>query len=84
MLNENHPDLALRHGDEWLDAWIFVIGRKSVKSVLVGGQKVVEGGCHILQREIEARYRAVAEGILCKLTQRGFAASSGPQSTPPG
>jgi cytosine/adenosine deaminase-related metal-dependent hydrolase len=64
VLNENHPDLALRHGDEWLDAWIFVIGREAVKSVLVGGQTAVEGSRHVLQRKIEARYRAVAEGFL--------------------
>jgi formiminoglutamate deiminase len=63
VLNGNHPDLALRRGDEWLDAWIFVIGREAVKSVLVGGQTVVDGGHHVLQRKIEARYRAVAEGF---------------------
>jgi formiminoglutamate deiminase len=61
VLNENHPDLALRRGDEWLDAWIFMIGRKAVRSVLVGGQTVVEGGDHVRQREIEARYRTVGE-----------------------
>jgi cytosine/adenosine deaminase-related metal-dependent hydrolase len=61
VLNENHPDLALRRGDEWLDAWIFMIGREAVRSVLVGGQTVVEGGDHVRQREIEARYRTVGE-----------------------
>jgi formiminoglutamate deiminase len=63
VLNQDHPDLALRCGDEWLNAWIFVIGRAAVKSVLVGGQTVVDGGRHILQREIEARYRAVGEDL---------------------
>ena len=63
VLNQDHPDLALRGGDEWLNAWIFVIGRSAVKSVLVSGQTVVDGGRHILRREIEARYRAVGEDL---------------------
>lgn len=60
LLDDNHPDLALRHGDEWLDAWVFVVGRPAVKTVIIGGQKVVEAGRHRSQPVIEARYRAVA------------------------
>jgi formimidoylglutamate deiminase len=60
LLDESHPDLASRRSDDWLDTWIFVVGRTAVKTVLVGGEIVVENGRHIAQSAIEARYRAVA------------------------
>ena len=31
LLDKQHPDLASRHGDEWLNAWIFVVGLRAVK-----------------------------------------------------
>jgi formimidoylglutamate deiminase len=61
LLDGEHPDFACRHGDQWLDAWIFVAGRAAVSSVLIGGDLVVEAGRHRLRPTIEARYkRAVA------------------------
>jgi cytosine/adenosine deaminase-related metal-dependent hydrolase len=59
LLDDNHPDLALREGDEWLDAWIFVVGRPAVKTVFVAGEMVVENGHHLARAALEARYRAV-------------------------
>ena len=59
LLDENHPDLASRRGDEWLDAWTFVAGRTAVKTVLVGGEIVVEAGHHKMAPAIEQRYKAV-------------------------
>jgi formimidoylglutamate deiminase len=59
LLDENHPDLAARSGDRWLDAWIFVAGRAAVKTVLVGGQVVVDAGRHTMRPAFEARYRDV-------------------------
>jgi len=63
LLDESHPDLASRHGDQWLDAWIFVVGRAAVKSVLVGGKMVVESGCHRMRSPIAARYKAVVSRL---------------------
>ena len=62
LLDSDHPDLALRRNDEWLDAWIFV-GRPAVRTVLVGGEIVVENGRHIAQPAIESRYRAVVAAL---------------------
>jgi formimidoylglutamate deiminase len=59
LLDEDHPDLTARHGDHWLDAWIFVAGRSAVKTVLVGGATVVEAGRHTLRMAIAARFKAV-------------------------
>ena len=60
----SHPDLASRQGDQWLDAWIFVAGRAVVKTVLVGGEAVVEAGRHRGREAIEARYKSVVAGLL--------------------
>jgi formimidoylglutamate deiminase len=59
LLDEDHPDLTARHGDHWLDAWIFVAGLSAVKTVLVGGATVVEAGRHTLGMAIAARFKAV-------------------------
>jgi formimidoylglutamate deiminase len=62
VLDAGHPDLASRSGDEWLDAWIFVVGRTAVQTVLVGGETMVEHGRHRRRSEIAARYGgAIAE-----------------------
>jgi formiminoglutamate deiminase len=59
LLDLHHPDLASRHGDQWLDAWIFSAGRPAVKSVLAGGEVVVEAERHKMRPAIEARYKQV-------------------------
>lgn len=59
LLDQNHPDLASRRGDEWLDAWTFVVGRTAVNTVLVGGEIVVESGRHRMWPAIEERYKTV-------------------------
>ena len=59
LLDADHPDLVSRHGDQWLDAWIFVAGRAAVSSVLIGGDPMVQAGRHRLHPAIEARYRQV-------------------------
>jgi formimidoylglutamate deiminase len=63
LLDENHPDLVSRHGDEWLDSWTFVVGRTAVKTVLVGGECVVEGGRHRTWPTIEERYKRVIANL---------------------
>ena len=63
LLDPGHADLAARHGNEWLDAWIFTAGRAAVKTVLASGTTVVEAGRHTMRSAIEARYRAVLAGI---------------------
>jgi cytosine/adenosine deaminase-related metal-dependent hydrolase len=57
LLDGDHPDLAARSGDQWLDAWIFVAGRTAVRAILLGGEQVVEQGRHRLRPGIEASYK---------------------------
>jgi formiminoglutamate deiminase len=64
VLDEDHPDLVARHGDQWLDAWIFVAGRVAVKTVLVGGEAVVEAGRHTARPRIAARYKDVVAKLI--------------------
>ena len=59
LLDADHPDLASRRGDQWLDAWIFVAGRAAVRDALVGGETVVQSGRHRLRPAVEARYKRV-------------------------
>ena len=59
LLDADHPDLVSRHGDQWLDAWIFVAGRAAVSSVLIGGDPMVRAGRHRLRPAIEGRYKSV-------------------------
>src|SRR5207248_4507874 len=38
VLDGDHPDFAARSRDQWLDTWIFTIGRAAVRTVLAGGE----------------------------------------------
>jgi formiminoglutamate deiminase len=64
LLDHEHPDLASSSGDRWLDAWIFVAGRDAVKTVLLGGEMVVDAGHHQMRPAIEGRYK----DVIAKLT----------------
>jgi formimidoylglutamate deiminase len=64
LLDGGQADLAARRGDQWLDAWIFVAGRAAVKTVLVGGETIVEGGHHRMRPAIEARYRRAVLNLI--------------------
>jgi formimidoylglutamate deiminase len=59
VLDADHPDLAGSRHDLWLDKYVFVAGPRLVKTVLVGGIKVVAGGAHHARAAIAKRYRAV-------------------------
>jgi formiminoglutamate deiminase len=63
VLDGDHPDLVARSGDQWLDAWIFVAGRTAVRTVLTGGEVVVEAGHHCRRPSIEARYKRVVAKV---------------------
>jgi formiminoglutamate deiminase len=64
LLDADHPDLAARSGDSWLDAWIFVAGRSALKSVLMEGEPVVERGRHKMRPTIEARFKKVVADLI--------------------
>jgi formiminoglutamate deiminase len=56
--------LAHRHGDQWLDAWIFAGGRRTVDCVWRAGAKLVTGGRHIHREAIGRRYRQALQKVL--------------------
>lgn len=65
VLAEDHPDLAGRRDDFWLDAYVFVGGRRLLRTVLVAGKTVVEDGQHRAHAAITERYR----NVVTRLTQ---------------
>jgi len=56
-LSADHPSLASRRGDSWLDSWIFASRDRAVDCVWRHGTKVVAGGIHVARAAIESRYR---------------------------
>ncbi len=57
VLDGEHPDLAGATSDLWLDKYIFVAGRRLVRTVFVGGSKVIDAGVHRSRSAIADRYR---------------------------
>jgi formimidoylglutamate deiminase len=66
VLDSDHPDLSGSGGDLWLDKYVFVAGRRLVKTVLVGGVKVVDDCAHCARAAIGNRYRKVVARIAGK------------------
>ncbi|MGV8958857.1 MAG: formimidoylglutamate deiminase [Stenotrophomonas sp.] len=62
-LDPEHPALLARHGDAWLDSWLFAARNGAVRSVWRGGRELVRHGRH-LQREAVARRFSAALGKL--------------------
>lgn len=64
VLDESHPDLAGRREDAILDTWQFVVGRPLIRSVIAGGQIVVESHRHRARERINANYRRVMDRLM--------------------
>jgi len=56
--------LAHRHGDQWLDAWIFAGGGRTVDCVWRAGARLVNNGVHIHREAIGRRYRQALQEVL--------------------
>jgi cytosine/adenosine deaminase-related metal-dependent hydrolase len=63
LLDADHPDLAGRSGDGWLDAWVFTGGRALIDTVFAGGERVVSAGRHRLREAIVPRYVAAVQRL---------------------
>jgi formiminoglutamate deiminase len=63
VLDGEHPDLSGSRGDLWLDKYTFVAGRRLVKTVMVGGERMVEDGIHRSHTQTTARYRKVVKRL---------------------
>ena len=66
VLAAEHPDVAGRGDDSWLDTYVFVAGAKLVRTVLVGGATVVSDGRHRVHAAIAERYRKVVTQLISK------------------
>jgi formimidoylglutamate deiminase len=66
VLDAEHPDVAGRSDDSWLDAYVFVGGGKMVRTVLVGGATVVSAGRHRARTTIEESYRKAVTRLVSK------------------
>ena len=64
VLDDTHVDLADRHGETLMDAFLFNCAGRAVKNVMVGGNWVVREGRHHDEEAIEARYRKVQKRLL--------------------
>ncbi|MEM1207231.1 MAG: formimidoylglutamate deiminase [Acidobacteriota bacterium] len=56
VLDDLHPLLACRRGDELLDSWIFSGNAPCVREVWVGGRRVVADGRHRDRGPVAARF----------------------------
>jgi formimidoylglutamate deiminase len=63
-LDVNHPALASRDGDQWLDAWIFAAARPAVEAVWVRGRRVVADGRHVARTRIDRAFRLALQRLL--------------------
>ena len=66
VLDVDHPDMAGSRGDLWLDQYVFVAGRRLVKTVLIGGVKLVDDRALCARAAIVSRYRKVVARIAGK------------------
>ena len=57
VLDGSDPFVAIAQGDAILDRWIFALGTRAVRDVMVGGRFVVREGRHERQDEIDADFR---------------------------
>jgi formimidoylglutamate deiminase len=63
FLDSSHPDLV-GGSEHWLDAFLFVGGRRLIQSVMAGGEIVVAGGRHSRHDSISSAYRETIARLL--------------------
>jgi cytosine/adenosine deaminase-related metal-dependent hydrolase len=63
-LAPDHPAMATREGDAWLDGWIFAARPGAIADVWARGRRVVAAGRHVDREAIAGRFRAALARIL--------------------
>ncbi|MEO1193749.1 MAG: formimidoylglutamate deiminase [Pseudomonadota bacterium] len=63
VLDAEHPLLACREDDAWLDALVFSGNSSPLHRVMVGGRVLVEAGRHIDEEAIKRRYLAALKEL---------------------
>lgn len=64
VLDEGHPALAGRDGDQIIDSWIFAAGDGAVRDVFAGGQRVVADGRHVRRDAIRQRFAVTMRRLM--------------------
>jgi formimidoylglutamate deiminase len=64
ILDDTHPALVGRHGDQIIDSWIFAAGDGAVRDVFAGGQHVVAEARHVRRDEIRRRFTATIHRLV--------------------
>jgi formimidoylglutamate deiminase len=64
ILDDAHPALAGRKGDQLIDSWLFAAGDGAVRDVFAGGRIIVTGGRHVRRDEIQRRFAAAMSRLL--------------------
>ncbi len=57
VLDDTHPRLYRRQGDDLVDSWIFSGNERLVRDVYIGGKKVIDNGHHADEERIARDYR---------------------------
>ncbi len=63
VLDTRHPLLCERSGDELIDSWVFSGNATTVRDVYVGGRKVIDGGHHAQEQQVEAQFRSALKQL---------------------
>ncbi|WP_158292369.1 formimidoylglutamate deiminase [Paracraurococcus ruber] len=63
-LDDGHPSLLGRSGDSLLDAWVFAGQANPVRTAIVGGKRVVEGGRHVARLTIGEAFAGAMRRLL--------------------
>ena len=64
ILDDTHSDVFARTNDVVLDTWLFVVGRRLIRTVIVAGRTVVEGHRHRARERIDADYRRAMRRLI--------------------
>jgi formimidoylglutamate deiminase len=63
VLDDNHPTLVGRTGDQRLDSWLFCGDSRLVREVYVAGRCVVENGRALARDSVDAKYRTAMRSL---------------------
>ncbi|HSI42075.1 MAG TPA: formimidoylglutamate deiminase [Xanthobacteraceae bacterium] len=63
VLDGSDPFVAAARGDAVIDRWLFALGDRAVRDVMVAGAWVIRQGRHALEEAIDAAFLAVLERL---------------------
>jgi formiminoglutamate deiminase len=63
-LDDTHPALVGRHGDQLIDAWVFAAGDGAVQDVFAGGRRVVAEGRHVRREQLRQRFAGILHRLI--------------------